>query len=271
MLTYAGRVKNRSWSAAIAALAMVACARPAPAPQHPGPEVQAPAQSRPDAPAAGAEGSAAAARFRTVLFDFGGVLVDLDNDSYHRRMAQLVGRLDDPRYLAIGEKFETGKISPAQFRQALRQLRPQNQALTDQAIDDAWNSQIGPVDCRKVALIQRLKRAGYAIYALSTTNALHVPLVVKSFSACLPGVTDPLAALFIKVYFTNEIGVRKPALAAYRHVIDDAGIDPRTTLFIDDSPANVVGAEHAGLYSILIVGDGFLDWLPQVLSKAPGE
>lgn len=250
---------------------MTACARPAPAPQHPGPEVEAPAQSRPAVQAAGPRTGTEARRFRTVLFDFGGVLVDLDNESYHRRMTALVGRLDDPRYLAITEKFETGKTSPAQFRQALRQLRPENRDLTDQAIDDAWNSQIGPVDCRKVALIQRLKRAGYATYALSTTNALHVPLVVKSFAACLPGVKDPLAALFIKVYFTNEIGVRKPALAAYRTVLDDAGIDPGTTLFIDDSPANVLGAEHAGLYAMLIVGDGFLEWLPDVLSKPPGE
>ena len=207
-----------------------------------------------------------------VVFDLGDVIVDLDHEAFKAAMTPIAGKLDDPAYRGIVERFETGKLTPAEFRQALRALKPENATLSDQAIDAAWSSQIGPIDCRKVELIQRVRREGFRTYVLSTTNPLHAPIIEQRFASCLPpGTKNVLCALFEKVYFTHEVGYLKPHAAVYEAMLKDSGMDPRRTLFLDDSPRNVLGAQRAGLYALLVTGPGFVDWLPRVLRERPGE
>src|SRR5262249_58913215 len=110
--------------------------------------------------------------------------------------------------------------------------------------DAAWNSQIGTIDCRKVELIQRVRRDGFRTYVLSTTNPLHAPIIEQRFASCLPpGTKDVFGALFEKVYFTYQVGYLKPHAVLYEAMLKDSGMDPRRTLFLDDSPSSVLGAQ----------------------------
>jgi HAD superfamily hydrolase (TIGR01509 family) len=49
------------------------------------------------------------------------------------------------------------------------------------------------------------------------------------------------------VHVSAEFGARKPDAAAFRGCLSILGVAPGDTLFIDDSAANVTGAESAGL------------------------
>jgi 2-haloacid dehalogenase len=53
------------------------------------------------------------------------------------------------------------------------------------------------------------------------------------------------------VTVSGDLGIIKPDRAIYDHHARTFGLDPRATLFIDDSPANVEGAKAAGWQAVL--------------------
>ena len=57
--------------------------------------------------------------------------------------------------------------------------------------------------------------------------------------------------MFNGVYYSHEIGLRKPDVIAFEKVLELAGIKGHETIFIDDSPANISGAQKAGMHTVL--------------------
>jgi putative hydrolase of the HAD superfamily len=57
--------------------------------------------------------------------------------------------------------------------------------------------------------------------------------------------------LFDKQYLSYEIGLRKPNKNIYEYVLNDIQKQPQECLFIDDSFANIKGAESAGIQTLL--------------------
>jgi len=51
---------------------------------------------------------------------------------------------------------------------------------------------------------------------------------------------------FEKVYFSHEIGVRKPNAEAFNYVITNHDIQPKRTLVVDDKKFNTDAAEALG-------------------------
>ena len=58
-------------------------------------------------------------------------------------------------------------------------------------------------------------------------------------------------SLFDKVYTSADAGERKPNLGFYRHVLDDTAADPRSVVFVDDKPENVLSARSFGMCGII--------------------
>jgi len=204
-----------------------------------------------------------------IVFDIGDVLVSLNISEWKARMLPIAGKLDDPQFRSVVENFETGKLTKAAFVEGLRALRPENRGLSDRDITDAWNSQLGGVDCEAVRAVRALKEKGFKTYTLSTTNPLHVELIEEKMRSCF-GKTDedPLRLVFDKRYYTVTLGLLKPDPAIYKKMVADGNMDPAKTLFLDDSPANVIGAQQAGIYSLFIqegADSKFPEWLPRLL------
>lgn len=187
--------------------------------------------------------------YDTILLDLGGVLIDVD---YHAtaRAFRALGHPDFDRLYSKAQQdhlfdgFETGALSPTQFRDRIRQVL--DPSLSDAAIDANWNAMLGSVPPARIELVSRLK-ARYQVLLLSNTNAIHVP----AFEAIIErenGITD-FKALFHGAYYSCEIGKRKPEAASYRHVLERHEADPTRTLFIDDSIQHVHGARAAGLHA----------------------
>jgi putative hydrolase of the HAD superfamily len=57
----------------------------------------------------------------------------------------------------------------------------------------------------------------------------------------------PLGDFFAACYVSGELGLLKPDPEIYRHVLDDLGISAAEAVFIDNSEANVRGAEALGI------------------------
>lgn len=60
--------------------------------------------------------------------------------------------------------------------------------------------------------------------------------------------------VFRKIYFSHEMGCKKPAAAAYLAVLDDAGLKPGECVFVDNDAVNVLGAEAVGMSGVLYRG-----------------
>jgi len=80
---------------------------------------------------------------------------------------------------------------------------------------------------------------------LSNTNALHVPYFVSLLKT--QHGFEEMESLFEKVYYSHELGMRKPDRAIYEFVLRDAGIVPEETLFIDDREENILAARELGI------------------------
>jgi len=188
---------------------------------------------------------------KTVIFDLGGVLFDIDY-KYTQQAFQQLGSTTDfhalysqQKQAGIFDEFEKGNISPAQFRAGLREWLPST--VTDKQIDSAWNALLIGFPPDKVELLNKLKQK-YNLYLLSNTNEIHLPVVLNMIDkAHSPG---QLGKLFIKEYYSCRINLRKPEKSIYERVIIENNLDPSTTVFIDDLIQNIEGAKVLGLQTL---------------------
>jgi putative hydrolase of the HAD superfamily len=95
-----------------------------------------------------------------------------------------------------------------------------------------------------LAVLEQLKTR-YTIFLLSNTNSIHL----TAFNQILLKQTgkSSLDGYFIKSYYSHLINKRKPYVATYDWVLQDAQIVAEETLFIDDSINNIKGATEAGI------------------------
>ena len=192
------------------------------------------------------------ADFKNIIFDFGGVLIDID---YQRcvRSFQKLGFDDFDNWYSqlvqndLFDDLETGRISPDEFREKIRQASKFR--LTDAVIDAAWNSILTGLPPENILLLSRL-RPHYRLFLLSNTNAIHE----TAFTAMIAEEygRNILPELFERIYFSHHIGMRKPHPEIFLHVLKENNLTAAETLFIDDSPQHIEGAKKTGLQTLFL-------------------
>ncbi len=98
--------------------------------------------------------------------------------------------------------------------------------------------------------IQRLEwiqtlRSQYKVYLYSNINSIHEVQVANILQSTL-GVHN-LDNYFDEVYYSHVIGYRKPNPEGYHHILHSNQLNPQHTLFIDDTPQHILGAQKVGL------------------------
>ena len=99
-------------------------------------------------------------------------------------------------------------------------------------------------------------RSKYQLFVLSNTNAIHIETFNRKVAASTNGgiITD----YFDKVYYSNELGMRKPDAEIFSFVINENNIKPQETLFIDDMENNIIGAQSVGLRTVHLSDQDYL-------------
>jgi HAD superfamily hydrolase (TIGR01549 family) len=140
------------------------------------------------------------------------------------------------------DDFECGRCSAAQFIAALSEkLRYTG---PEQHLIDAWNAMLLNMPEERLELLVELN-THYRIFLLSNTNVLHR----AAFDTLLyrqNGVRR-LADYFEHVYYSHEIGLRKPDLEAFKYVLEHSELKANETLFIDDSLIHCKAAGTLGI------------------------
>ena len=193
------------------------------------------------------------AAIKNIIFDLGGVLLDIDYHKTAKAFSDLGVQQFDALYSQANanhlfEALETGTILEDAFYQSLQgYCRPET---SRQQMQSAWNAIL--LNFRKESLseLDQLKKK-YNIYLLSNTNSIHL----SAFNQILLEQTGnpSLDGYFIKSYYSHLIQLRKPYLATYEWVLQDANIMAGEPLFIDDSINNILGAKEAGIQTHLLL------------------
>ncbi|NDV57658.1 HAD family phosphatase [Bacteroides sp. 519] len=183
---------------------------------------------------------------KNIIFDLGGVLVDLNRDRCMNNFKALgfhnIDELIDPfEQEGIFMQLEKGIITAKEFREKIREEL--NQPLTDAQIDDAWNSFLVGFPSYKLDLLLEL-RSQYKLYLLSNTNEIHWEWC-KEHGFAYKGYNEN--NFFEKIFLSFEMQKTKPSAAIFQTVLNETDIIPGETFFIDDSPANCETAEILGI------------------------
>ena len=186
---------------------------------------------------------------KTVIFDMGGVLVDLDIEDCKRVFRQDLGYagidsiIDACHQKGIYGDLEEGTLSAEDFRDIV--LAESNPGTTPQEVDRAMSHILVGIAPYKVELLRRM--AGkYDLCMLSNNNPICLPYSSQMFTDA--GI--PLAEIFRKCYMSFEMKALKPSEAFYKAVLADIGRAPEDVIFIDDSQRNVDGAIAAGMPAV---------------------
>ena len=187
-------------------------------------------------------------KIKNIVFDLGGVLVDLDfkaaiNGLQQAGFANVKEQLMAFDQGGIFQKFELGEMTADEFRTAIRENS--TVTLTDEEIDALWNAMLLEIPREKLELILDL-RGKYMVYLLSNTNSIHWDYVCKNaFNYRGFRVND----YFEETFLSYEMHLAKPDKAIYEKVLQDANLLAEETLFIDDSEANCKAAEEVGIHA----------------------
>jgi putative hydrolase of the HAD superfamily len=187
---------------------------------------------------------------RNIIFDWGGVITDLDFEASKKRFHDLGLTIFDERVPhdpldKIFIPLEIGRITPDDFRNEIRKLSPQ--ILSDSMIDGAWNAMLGTLPRERWELLESTRYV-YRTFLLSNTNAIHL----HYYFNYLHGIygTYGYVHLFEKAYFSFELHLRKPNREIFEYVMKDKCLIPEETLLIDDSEENIETAMNLGLQVI---------------------
>lgn len=188
-----------------------------------------------------------ASQIKNIIFDWGGVITNIDPVKSAEAFEEL-GFTDFRKHYGIAEQiefyrlFEEGKLSPSEFRNKLREYIPQH--VSDEEIDNAWSAMLLDTPPARWELLGRLKN-NYRTFLLSNTSKIHVDRYFDYLF--LQYETRGYRHLFEKVYFSFELGIRKPDLRIFEFVLKENSLIPDETLFIDDVLKNIEAAKNVGL------------------------
>jgi glucose-1-phosphatase len=182
--------------------------------------------------------------YDALLFDLGGVVLDIDLRRIFARWAELTS--SDAAQLqtrfAPDETFlrhETGHLADDAFFDRLRTQMGMD--ISDAALLDGWNAIfIGEMPGISDTLATAAGKL--PLYAFSNTNQPHRSYFSERFASVL--------SHFKHVFASSDIGLRKPDAEAFEFVLDAIGFPAGRILFFDDSLANVEGARACGLQAV---------------------
>jgi len=196
----------------------------------------------------------------TLIFDLGGVIYNIDINlgiSNFKKLGfkeadQFVGTYAHHDFFV---RWETGKISIAEFRDEIR--KRSNQKITDEEIDYAWGAVLKDIPKERIDLLLQLRKK-YRLFLLSNTNPYHTEICTKNELAKY-GLS--LNALFDRCFLSYQMGIAKPNPEIFLKLLQCSGIKAEECLFLDDGQKNIDTAAQLGFHTYLVKQGENLDFL----------
>lgn len=189
---------------------------------------------------------------KLILFDLGGVIIDIDWKKSVKAFADLTNSSFDElnqlmRKEELVQRIETGKMDSIEFRDWFCQVF--NKDFDDAEIDNAWNAMLLEIPKERIELIKTLKE-NYSVMCLSNTNEIHINELNSKLS--LISEFDSLEKLMDKTYYSHLLKTRKPEPKAWEIILNENQLEAESVLYFDDNERNHQVATELGFNSVLI-------------------
>ncbi|MEH0832942.1 glucose-1-phosphatase [Pectobacterium cacticida] len=181
------------------------------------------------------------------IFDLGNVVIDID----FKRVLGVWSHLSrvplatlQARFVMgeVFEQHERGEISDEEF--SARLCQEMDITLSFEQFTTGWQAIFVGLRPEVIDIMLRLRQEGHRVVILSNTNQLHC--------SHWPSLFPEVEVAADRLYLSQEIGLRKPELAIYQHVLTQEGVTPAQAVFFDDNTANIDAAQRLGIHSILV-------------------
>ena len=176
----------------------------------------------------------------TIIFDFGDVFINLDKEGTINGLKKLGLSEWNSELNELNLQFEKGQISEENFLQGLQKQVP-NASPEDILI--AWKAVLLDFPLRRLEFLQKLSEK-YRLFLLSNTDSIHIDSFEQE-----NGVSfySDFYQCFEKVYFSFEMGMRKPDPEIFSYVLTTHNLSAKHTLFVDDKKENTDAALSLGI------------------------
>lgn len=183
---------------------------------------------------------------KAIVFDIGGVLVELDTGRCIKAFQTILGFeriteiLDPSHQKGIYGDMEAGILPADEFRRRiLAESRP---GCVPSDVDRAMAALLVDIREDTVQTVKRLA-ARYPLYLLSNNN----PISMARTYEILREKGLEASVFFRDQFISWEMRMLKPSREIYEEVVRRIGLPAGEILFIDDNRANVDGALSAGM------------------------
>jgi putative hydrolase of the HAD superfamily len=176
----------------------------------------------------------------TIIFDFGDIFINLDKQATIDGLERLGLSSWNEDLDQLNISFEKGQISRDDFLLGIQKQIPN--ATIDEILM-AWNAVLLDFPLYRLEFLQLLSKK-FRLFLLSNTDAIHIDHFEQREGASFYG---DFYQCFEKVYFSYEMGMRKPDAEIYTTLINRHELSPKRTLFVDDKKDNTDAAKALGL------------------------
>lgn len=199
---------------------------------------------------------------KNLIFDLGGVVVDLDRSKAvsifkDLGVANADEMLDAYHQNGIFLKAENGEVTADEFVAEISKMV--GKQITYEDAYRGWTGFVKDVNEEKLAYLRSLKERKYRVLALSNTNPFFMEWArSRNFSRSGHNINH----YFDKVYASYELKMVKPHVEIFNYVINDSNIVPQETLFLDDGINNINTGKEVGFKTIMPLNGE--DWREKV-------
>jgi len=180
-----------------------------------------------------------------VVFDLGGVLIDWNPRYLYRKLfAGDEAAVEDFLTNVCTSDWNVRQNAGRSFAEAIAILaaaHPDKRTLIEAWLERFDEMMSGPIE-GAVEILAGLRARGTPLYAITNWSAETYPFAERRFE---------FLHWFIGIAVSGRFKLAKPDPRTDRHLLDTHALTPERTLFIDDAPANVAGAEAAGMQAFL--------------------
>ncbi|MBC7440396.1 MAG: HAD family phosphatase [Flavobacterium sp.] len=176
----------------------------------------------------------------TIIFDFGDIFINLNKEGTTNGLKKLGLSQWNEDLSQLNFQFEKGQISEENFLMGIQKHVP-NASIEEILV--AWNAVLLDFPLRRLEFLQNISKK-YRLFLLSNTDAIHIETFEREngISFC-----SDFYQCFEKVYFSFEIGMRKPDAEIFNYVLKNHNLAPNHTLFVDDKKENTDAALSLGI------------------------
>ena len=177
----------------------------------------------------------------TIIFDFGDIFINLDKEATISGLKKLGMTEWNSEFDRLNLLFETGDISHEDFLKGFQEQLPN--ASIDEILE-VWNAVLADFPLYRLEFLQMLSKK-YRLFLLSNTDSIHINTFEQRVGTSF---YSDFYQCFEKVYFSFEMGMRKPDSEIYLTLLNKHELQPKRTLFIDDKKENTDAAQALGIH-----------------------